>query len=455
VAATRTLTVWCPDLYLDGEEVAELRAFEPVVVALEAICPWVEVIRPGLCAFATKGPARYFGGDAALAQVVLDALPDGMAKVGIADGRFASGLAARVPTIVPAGRSAAFLAPYHVEVLERPALADLLIRLGIRTLGDLAALPGQKVAARFGPDGSQVHRLCRGLDNQPLTARIPPPDLAVEQRIDPACDLVEPLAFVAKSLAGELRDTLAARGLACTRILIEVQTEHGEQRSRLWRYDDTFTVAAIAQRVRWQLTGWLSGPEAERPSSGVTLLRLTPDEVHRDIGRQLRLFGDATDADERAAVTLARLQGLVGFDEVCTAVLTGGRDLVSYTRLIPWGEPRPRPYDGKPPWPGRLPSPTPTLVYPEPLPAEVRDASGQPVSVTDRGTVSAAPQRISVARTPPVDVTAWAGPWVVAERWWDPAGCRCESLFQLVTADGVARLLAVTGSTWAVQGRYD
>ena len=60
-----------------------------------------------------------------------------------------------------------------------PELPDLLARLGIRTLGAFAALPARAVVARFGAPGEAAHRLARGLDERPLAARTPPPDLAV------------------------------------------------------------------------------------------------------------------------------------------------------------------------------------------------------------------------------------------------------------------------------------
>ena len=54
-------------------------------------------------------------------------------------------------------------------------------------------------------------------------------------------DRVDRAAFVAKSLADSLFDELATRGLACTRILIEAETEHGEELCRLWRHDGALT----------------------------------------------------------------------------------------------------------------------------------------------------------------------------------------------------------------------
>jgi protein ImuB len=450
---------------LDRDEGAEARAYEAVVAALEDICPRVEVVRPGTCAFATKGPARYFGGDAALASLVAGAVDDAVAslagvvaaapcRVGIADGAFASRLAARDGEIVPPGGSAAYLAGLPVEALDRPDLADLLVRLGLRTLGSYAALPGARVASRFGADGLLAHRLARGLDERPLVARVPPPDLAVETELDPPAEQVEPLAFVAKTLADALRDELAARGLVCTRVLVEAETEHGEHRARLWRADGALTSSAVAQRVRWQLAGWLTGPESERPSAGIALLRLVPDEVHHDIGQQLPLWGGATDADERAAPVLARLQGLLGFAAVTVAVPAGGRAPAEAVRLVPWGEARGAVWAGAPPWPGRLPAPSPTLLYQDPLEALLLDRGGGDIGVSERGLLSAPPAHVT-SRGVSARVVGWAGPWPVDERWWDPYDARATARVQVVTDDGAARLLARAHEQWWVEAAYD
>ncbi|MDQ1746348.1 MAG: protein ImuB [Frankiaceae bacterium] len=448
----------CPDVRIvERDEAAEVRAFEPVVNALEAVCPTVEVSRPGLCALPTKGPARYFGGDEALVHVVAEATHDAY-RIGIADGRFASAQAARRGIVVPQGKSAAFLAPLPVDLLDRPALADLFARLGLRTLGGVAALPSRQVASRFGAEGIAAHRLARGLDEHLVASRATAREIVAEEVLDPPVESVEQLAFVAKRLADTLAAELAAHVLGCARVLIEAETETGEKRSRLWRYDGAFTATAMAQRVRWQVAGWLEGPAAERPSSGVARLRLTPDEVHRGAGQQLRLFDDATgsvEADERAATVMARLQGLLGFDAVNLAVLSGGRGPAEWARLVPWGEPRPTPYDATPPWPGRLPAPHPTVVHDPVLPARVVDGTGTDVLLDEHGTISVAPQRLSIRGGRPVAITAWAGPWPVQERWWDPAAHVSLARFQIVTADGVARLVATGEGRWWVEGTYD
>lgn len=484
----------CPGLIvLAADPGQEARAFEPVMAAVESFAPRVELTRPGQCAVPTRGPSRYFGGDASLAAAVVERVgavaagvaggtdvaggaSSGQVRVGVADGPFAAAVAARATSaeapvrVVPPGGSAAFLAPFPLRVLDRPELADLLGRLGIRTLGRFAALPAADVLARFGTDGELAHRLARGLDDRPVTARKPAPELAVQRELDPPAARVDVAAFAAKGLAEELHDRLSSQGLACTRVGIEAETEHGERLARLWRHDGALTAAAMAERVRWQLDGWLAGTTAEAgPTGGLTLLRLVPDEVRADTGRAVGFWGGVADVDDRAARALARLQGMLGPEAVTTGVLSGGRSPGEQVALVPWGEPRepPRPglpgdapvrVDGRvelPPWPGRLPSPTPALVHREPLPAEVVDADGRVVAVTGRGVVSASPARLRVEGHPWSRVAAWAGPWPLDQRWWDPAAHRRCARFQACEGSGVAHLLVLEGGRWWVEATYD
>ena len=442
----------CPEItVVEHDPTRDARAFEPVVAAVERLTPRVEIVRPGLCAFATRGPSRYFGGDAALAERVLEEVPLRCA-VGVADSRFAATLAARCGgvRVIERGCSPDFLAPFPITAIERPELADLLGRLGVRTLGAFAALPGADVVARFGPEGALAHRLARGLDERPLAARLPPPDLAVAKELDPPVERVDVAAFAARGLAAELHDQLADRGLSCTRVLIEAETEHGEALARLWRHDGALTASAMAERVRWQLDGWISSGAT---TAGLTLIRLVPDEVVPANGRQLGFWGGSAEADERAGRALARVQGMLGLDAVVTPVLCGGRSPADRVRLVPWGDARDddgaeaRPLDG--PWPGRVPPPAPATVHPSPVPVDVVDALDRPVGVTGRGLLTAEPTRLDRAQ-----VVAWAGPWPVDERWWDPpARCR-RARMQVVTETG-AYLVAVEGGCWFIEAAYD
>jgi protein ImuB len=73
--------------------------------------------------------------------------------------------------------------------------------------------------------------------------------------------------------------------------------------------------------------------------------------------------------------------------------------------------------------------------------------------VSGRGLLTAPIDRLSVDGGPWEQVVAWAGPWPVTERWWSIR--RRTARLQLVTADGVARLLRTERGQWWVEALYD
>jgi len=462
----RVLVVWCPD-WPDQDA----RAFEQVVTAVEGLCPRVEVLYPGACAVGARGPARYFGGEEALAVKIIDAVAcHGFAcRAGVADGMFAAQLAARAgrpeapgaAVIVPPGAAPAFLAPHPVSSLGNPELADLLPRLGIRTLGDFAALSAAEAANRFGAQGALAHRLARGLDPRPLVPRPPSADLSVSTPFDPPVEQSEPVVFAAKALAERMHAGLAARGLACVRVQVQVICADGQELTRLWRHDGLLSALAVAERVRWQLSGWQaahSDADEGVQAGGITLLRLVPDQLVRNTGHQLGLWGDAV-INDRVARAALRVQALLGHGSVVRPLLAGGRNPVEQVTLVPFGDAADPALPSGRPWPGRLPAPAPATVFPVPLPARVTDESGATVTVSGRALVSAPPARLS-ARWPAhgepwLAITSWAGPWPVTERWWCPASTRRRARFQLVAEDGSAWLATVQDGQWLIEASYD
>jgi protein ImuB len=506
----------CPEIVtIEHDEGRDARAFESIVATVEAIAPGVDVVRPGVCALAARGPARYFGGEERAAEHLVEQVAQACAveaQVGIADGVFAAGLAARTGRIVANGATPAFLADFDIAaiggghaansgggraraatrpsdvrgVTSRDALVDLLRRLGIRTLGEFAALPSADVLARFGFDAALVHRLAAGGDERPLAIRQPPADLDVIERFDEPLDRIDAAAFAARALAVRLHERLAGHGLACTRLGIEAVTERGEELYRTWRHDGLLTAAAIGDRVRWQLDGWLHHQTARpsmggtaaltRPSGGIVRLRLVPDGIIEHAGLQLGLWGDAGVERDRAHRAMTRVQGLLGPEAVVTAVASGGRDPVDEITYVPWGDERlpARPADR--PWPGRLPPPAPATVLVEPLPVDVRDIAGARVGVTARLAVTAPPARLVItptggivgarvaaaqtgsarsARDTVVEIVGWAGPWPVDERWWAPEEASRRARFQVALGDGRALLLCLTDGDWSVEAIYD
>jgi protein ImuB len=430
------------------------------LAAVEEVAPGVETLRPGVCALAVRGPARYFGGEAAAAEHIVEHVAQQCsveAQVGIADGTFAAGLAARAGKIIPAGETRGFLAGLGIAALGRPDLVDLLRRLGIHTLGAFAGLPAGVVLARFGFDAALAHRLAAGGDDRPLAPRQPPPDLDVTERFDEPVERVDAAAFAARALAERLHAKLTSHGLACTRLVIEASTALGEELQRTWRHDGLLNANAIADRLRWQLDGWLTGLAGRGGRrSGLTGLRLSPEGVLVHAGLQPGLWGEAGEERDRAHRALSHVQGLLGPDSVFTPVLDGGRVERDHARLVPWGDERVPTRPVEPPWPGRLPAPSPATVYVEPVGAKVYAADGALVGVTGRLLVTGAPALVALAGEPaPVEVTGWAGPWPVDERWWsDGEAHRC-ARFQVLLADGRALLLVLEAGHWSAEGMYD
>ena len=177
----------CPRLMLvPPDPVGVADAWERLLVRLESIGAAVEPERPGLVCFDAAGLMRLHGGlDGVLAATrrVLRT----PARIGIAPSRFSAVAAAtqarvRRPEVVGGAgairvdpdraraQARAYLAPLPVALLRaRASMSDLpeaLERLGVRTLGELAAVPPGALADRFGRLGLLAHELATGGDGE-------------------------------------------------------------------------------------------------------------------------------------------------------------------------------------------------------------------------------------------------------------------------------------------------
>lgn len=462
----RTAQGLCPELVLiNADEGRDVRAFEPVMQALEAVVPESSLLRPGVTVLPTRGPSRYLGSEEVLAEALVGVAAEAgvEAQVGIADGMLTALLAARSAERVAPGRSAESLAVRDVRDLVHVAttrdsrarmadLVDLLRRLGLTTLGDLARLRTAQVGPRFGALGLQAHRLARGLDAQPPRVRRAEPDVTVQADLDPPAHRIDAAAFAARRLAEELQTAMLRRGVVCARLRVQARTEDGGSLERTWRLDGgALTAVELTDRVRWQLEGWLSGRNGQRPSAPVIALELAAEEVSPAAVASDGLWGRQGRGQAQAGRAALRVQGLIGADAVLTPVLQGGRSPRDRVRLVAWGDEPVALRDPKAPWPGQIPSPLPATVPTAPLPAKVRGDDGRPVTVGERGVLHGMPAVVEVNKRAR-EVTGWAGPWPVHERWW--AGGRPRTYVQVVCGEA-ALLLAGEGESWWVEGMYD
>ena len=230
----------CPGLRLvppDPEGVRSL--WGAVLDRLEGIGAELESDHAGAAFFVAAGLEGIHGGDlAGVLAVARRALGAG-ARFGAAPSRFAAHAAAlqararrrgappgqgpRVlsAVVVEPAETRDFLAPLPVGLLrtrpELQALPEVLERLGIRTLGELAALPSRAVAERFGHPGLLALDLSRGRDtpleprrpSEPVVERLDLPEAASGQQLERALELL-----IARVLARRERRGRSLRALA-------------------------------------------------------------------------------------------------------------------------------------------------------------------------------------------------------------------------------------------------
>ena len=190
--ALREALAVAPDIVVvDPNPARETEVSEAIIAALSELSPIIEPDQPGRCYIDLTGSTRHMGPPDRAAERMIAEIPATLRpRVGIAPGKFAAWVAARK---APAGRSrvvlpgavSAFLAPEPSTALPLPPeTTDLLIRLGLKSLGQLAALPLGAVTSRFGPDGHRAWLLASGRSNTAdMTVRMRRPVPTVTERI--------------------------------------------------------------------------------------------------------------------------------------------------------------------------------------------------------------------------------------------------------------------------------
>ncbi len=294
----------CPRLALvPPDPVGVSGAWEKLLGRLEAIGAAVESERPGLAYFEEEGLRRIYGGaeeDVIAAARRTLAAP---ARIGAGPARFCATAAAtrarpRRAEIVRGGERAArsYLAPLPVALLRaRGRLAELppaLERLGVSTLGELAALPRAAVADRFGALGLTAHELASGRDG-PLVPRTP------SERLEESLTLPESGSGpqLERGL-GLLVDRLLARPERRGRTLRAAVVEAVLVEGGTWRERVIFREAlADPARMRLALAPRLAGLPAPAEELRLAVERFGPPAVDQ---RAL--------LDEASAARLERLR---------------------------------------------------------------------------------------------------------------------------------------------------
>jgi protein ImuB len=253
----------CPELVLVAPDADRTESdWEELLRRLEGIGAAVESETPGVAFFEAEALRGLWGGHLeSLVRRVRGAL--GVpARIGAARSRFAAYAAAATAKvragrgrggveIVPAGAVRAFLAPLPVTLLHGHLPVDVpgdMERLGIRTLGELGALPEGDVADRFGAIGLRARELARGED-RPLRPRRPPEEISESLELPEAASGPQ-LAQALSLLIGRLLAHPARRGRSLRAVRVTARLAAGGG----WRADVTLRRAcAEPERLRLAL----------------------------------------------------------------------------------------------------------------------------------------------------------------------------------------------------------
>jgi protein ImuB len=229
----------CPDLILvpPDPERAET-AWEDAIRRLEGIGAAVEPGRPGEAFFEAGGLRGLYGSIEGALRGAREAIGPPV-RLGAGRTRLCAYAAAqrarprRAPVVVPAAMTRAFLAPLPVSLLRerlddewgRVDLPEKLERLGVESLGQLAALPDAAIADRFGRLGIVALRMAQGGD-EPLKPRRPHESLVEGIELGEAISGPQ-LERVVALLVDRLLANPARRGRSLRRLRLAVRLAGG------------------------------------------------------------------------------------------------------------------------------------------------------------------------------------------------------------------------------------
>lgn len=404
--------------------------------------PRVEEAGPGEVYLDVAGLGALFGDEPALARrMAARARVAGLhARVGIAGSRVAARLAARRAeecVCVPPGADAAHLRAAPIALLDLSLeMAQRFARWGIRTLGELADLPGRDLAERLGTEGSRLQALARGEDLRPLDPWRPPPRFEETRELDWALDNLEPLFGLFAECAERLCARLEAQALAADRFewSCRLVTRVGETARTV---EGAFVPPVPTHEARAVMAVLRATLAAEPPPAPVTALALRAQPV-RVSASQEPLDGDGRPSPRTLAETVARVIALVGPGNLGVPVLLDSHRPDSL-RLEPLNAAallnQAKSTDGE----GARGTLALRRCRP-PRPAQVRLIGGRPVHLRAAGLAG--------------PIVASAGPWRSSGEWWLENRWASDE-WDVELTDGTLGRLAHDGSAWVLEGIYD
>jgi protein ImuB len=287
-----------------------------------------------------------------------------------------------------------------------PERLETFRRWGLRTLGDLAALPAADLAARLGPDGPRLQALARGEDAGPLVPLVPEERFETTLALEWPIDGLEPLSFVLGRLADPLAAHLDRRGRAASVLHVDLRLVTRE----VWQR--RLELPSPIKDARTLRTLALLDLESHPPPAAVDAVTLRVDPTPAPT-LQHSLLERARPAPEEVSTLVARLSALMGERRVGSPVLLDSHrpDAFQMTAFAPSSAPPSAPMPSSP----SSPSSPPLPLSPQALLRRFR-----PHVVATVTAENGRPTRVRVSRPdlPGGRVETSAGPWRSAGEWW-------------------------------------
>jgi protein ImuB len=213
--------------------------------------------------------------------------------------------------VVPPEAGPAALAPLPLAALGLPDDShDLLIGLGIRTVGEFAALPPASVVGRFPPLVLLAHQLACGTARPPvLPSEADDDSVALRQDLPSPVVVLESLLFVINAMLSDITARLAATGRAAVHMGLSFGLEQGG-----WQHLSIRLGAPTrdARRILSLIRARMERVELAGPAEVVFLEVVDPLPFD---GRQRDLV-DRQRATEQLADVTARLQDTLGVEQL-------------------------------------------------------------------------------------------------------------------------------------------
>ncbi len=378
-------------------------------------------------------------------------------------------------TVIPHGKEAERLGPLSVEVLfahaaddsknnstHENSLLDILDRWGVRTLRSLAALPEISLSERLGQHGLMLRRLASGLSHRTLTPFEPALHFEEAIELEHPIVLLEPLSFLLNRLLEKLCERMAARALAAQELRLTLELADSSPRNQQSASNNqqyfhrTLRLPLPMLDAKLFLKLLQLDLNAHPPGAPIIKIFLTADPAPPRPA-QGSLFQPPAPEPEKLELTLARIRGLVGEQQVGSPrLLDTHRDgtfqiqafeVSEFALAKKLAEPSP---DGTIS-PSLLPM-TALRRFRPPLGAAVTLEQGQPARLS-------CPALDFVAGGQVCLVLWKAGPWRSSGDWWEhDAWARDEWDIALQNADRISLYRLVhdlLAGEWFVEGTYD